>query len=165
MARYSKQDVEESTARLRAMLKPGSTVYTKVDHVARSGMTRWIECYIPARVARHAERDWTIHNITHDVAVVTGSPLNTRDHYGVEVGGCGMDMGFALIYSLSSVLYRDGFRCAGRSCGSNDHSNPRNRGTYNYETREYDGYIGPMPRDGRSKHRGDGGYALNQRWM
>ena len=28
---------------------------------------------------------------------------------GVKVGGCGMDMGFHLIYNLSSVLYKDGY--------------------------------------------------------
>ena len=31
---------------------------------------------------------------------------NTRS---VFVGGCGMDMGFHLVYTLSSVLYDDGY--------------------------------------------------------
>ena len=27
----------------------------------------------------------------------------------VGVGGCGMDMGFHLVYTLASVLYKDGY--------------------------------------------------------
>lgn len=155
---------EESLERLRAMLKPGSTVSTIVTHVARSGMSRSIKCYT---VHKGELRD-----ITYAVSRVVDHPID-QNHGGIKVGGCGMDMGFALVYGLSRSLFPNGFRCAGRSCPSNDHSNPRrhvDRGDPEWidDGRGYTeqpGYLGPMPRDGKSKHRGDGGYALNQRWI
>jgi hypothetical protein len=45
------------------------------------------------------------------------------DREGIIMGGCGMDMGFHLVYSLSSILYRNGYRCLGKGCPSNDHAN------------------------------------------
>ena len=68
----------------------------------------------------------------------------------LAVGGCGMDMGFHVVYSLARALYhkRDGspgWQCIGKHCPSNDHTN----GDRNYE---------PHPHS-------DGGYALTQRWI
>ncbi len=154
---------QESIDYLRPMLKPGTEVATLVTHVARSGMSRSIKCYVI--------HNGTLHHITGHVARLTGNSVD-HNNGGVKVGGCGMDMGFAIVYSLGRTLYPDGFRCAGKSCPSNDHSNPRH-----VVHRDDDGwveglgmchqpgYVGPMERDGKSKHRGDGGYALNQRWI
>ena len=164
MAKYSKQDQEEARQYLASILKPGQEVQTIVTHVARSGMSRSIKCYT---IHKDGLRD-----ITYAVARVQGATID-QSRGGMKVGGCGMDMGFHVVYSLSRVLFRDGFRCAGRNCGSNDHSNARRRvdrddPSWVDDGRAYvdqPGYLGPMPRDGRSKHRGDGGYALNQRWI
>ena len=50
----------------------------------------------------------------HAISVVTGySRDNGRGREGIKIGGCGMDMGFALVNSLSERLY-GGKRC---DCG------------------------------------------------
>lgn len=130
---------QEAIDKLREMLKPGDTVYTILRHVSRSGMRREISI-AAGDVATASELTWL-------AAVATGDRIGK--HAGIIIDGCGMDMGFSLVYNLSSVLYpRDrGWQCAGEQCGSNDHSNP------------------PYPeRDGKMLHE-DGGYALRQRWI
>lgn len=153
MPKYTRDEVREARERLAELgLKPGSEVILKLEHVSRSGMVRWIDCYVVAKVyGRH-----TPVRITRQVAILTGYSYDTG-HDGVKVEGCGMDMGFHLVYGLGRTLYREGFRCVGARCPSNDHSNGH---------RDADGtYLGRWERDGRTKHRGDGGYALNYRWL
>jgi hypothetical protein len=92
------------------------------------------------------------------VARVLGEKL--RDG-GLGVGGCGMDMGFHLVYSLSRALFPTGFGCIGRVtnakgertawCNSNDHHNGDRDHTRHTTRRKH-------------WHR-DGGYALVHRWM
>jgi hypothetical protein len=160
MAHQTYEHIEE----LRELLPPGSTVYTTVTHVARSGMTRWIRLL--------AFRDNAPLDISWQAARTMGWPVNSRNHEGIEVGGCGMDMGFHAVHTLSRYLYRDGFECIqyrvnpdgtlidlyqvsdydrSRRCSSNDHSNRVDPAS--------------LIRDGEVYHDGDGGYALNQRWL
>ena len=116
---------EEELAGLRDLLKPGDEVFTSVLHVGRTGMSRDIKVWI-------VRDNWPL-NISYAVAVVTGN--RCVDSLGgvvsVRVGGCGMDMGFALVYSLSSALFPNGFKCLGKlnnrglRCPSNDHTNAR----------------------------------------
>ena len=145
-----KLDLDAATANLRE-LHPGDTVYTALSHAAASGMTRWIRAIVI--------RDNTPRDISWDAAKLIDAPVNTRNHDGVEIGGCGMDMGFHLVYSLSRALFRDGFDCIrftaegtdlaendrSKWCPSNDHSNIRGLHTLS--------------------HHSDGGYALNHRWL
>jgi len=122
----------EAREKLREMLPPGATVSTILEHTARSGMSRSIKCVI----ADGGE----VRNITGYVATALGTK---RDRYwGITRGGCGMDMGFDLVYSLSRALYPDGFLCIGEGCPSNDHCNR---------------VAGPAHESG--------GYALKQRWL
>jgi hypothetical protein len=127
-----KKERTEAIERLRAAMPPGTTVYTILRHVSRSGMMR----HISVKTELEGLHDW-------DVAAVAGYSL--APHEGIKVGGAGMDMGFHLVYSLSSVLYPDGFECVGERCPSNDHSNG--------------------DRERTSHHHKDGGYALPQRWI
>jgi hypothetical protein len=125
----------ESLATLREAIKPGDTVWTKVTHVSRSGMSRNVQAFI---IKNNEPR-----NISGDVARVMDHTCNPD--LSVKMGGCGMDMGGALVYSLSRVLFRDAFDCIGEGCPSNEHSNgDRNRKPHKHS---------------------DGGYALRQRWM
>lgn len=137
MARITKkqlaeQELEERRIRLREMLPPGSIVYTKLDHVSRSGMYRVISLY----TIKDNEMVW--------LSRLAAPLLQGYDekHEGCKAGGCGMDMGFHLVYSLSYQLYPNGFDCIGDKCSSNDHFNRVN-----------------------NAHHRDGGYALEQRWM
>ncbi len=152
----AEQERQEAIDKLRGWIKPGATIYTGLNHVSRSGMYR--------AIGLHIVHDGGILEVSWLAARAMNDKIDQR-HGGIAAGGCGMDMGFDLVYNLGRTLYRDGFRCAGKKCPSSDHSNPRDRGVYNHETHEYDGYVGPMVRDGRSMHRGDGGYALNHRWI
>lgn len=111
--RYSKTERAKAIERLRAAMPPGTTVYTILRHVSRSGMMRHIS------VKTEMQGQWD-----YPVAVVTGTTLAERE--GIKVSGAGMDMGFHLVYSLSYDLYPNGFDCIGENCPSNDHSNYRN---------------------------------------
>lgn len=120
---------------LRAHLPPGSTVYTTLKHVSRSGMMR--------RIAVTACIDGEYANISYYVARALGWTL---DDGGIRVSGCGMDMGFHVVHCLGYALYPDGFRCIGERCPAADHSNPDSR---------------HITEHGKSQ----GGYALRHRWL
>lgn len=72
---------------------------TIVRHVSSSGMSRDISVFYV--------KDNRLLNITYHVAKAIGWQLVDRNgHRAIKVGGAGMDMGFHLVYTLSSVLYR-----------------------------------------------------------
>lgn len=136
MTAVRKQGQQEAITRLRETLKPGDTVYTVVRHVSRSGMSRSISV---VQLQDGEIFDWTLA-----VARALDERID-QNHDGVKVGGCGMDMGFHLVYELSHVLFRDGFDCIGEGCPANDHNN----GDRNYAPHKHS----------------DPGYALKQRWL
>jgi hypothetical protein len=96
----TKREKEEAIEQLRSYFKgvrsqKALTVYTTVNTVSRSGMSRTMS----VRIIRGGE---TL-NITWLVAKACGYSMT--DHNGLRIGGCGMDMGFALVYDLSHVLF------------------------------------------------------------
>ena len=127
--------VQDAIQELRALLPPGTKVYTVLNHVSRSGMMRAID----VRIASEG-------GITGIPYMETLGFVWNKRHGGYTMGGCGMDMGFALVYDLSRIIYRDGFDCLGDRCPSSDHVNIR---------------------DGTSipKHHKDGAYALRHEWI
>jgi hypothetical protein len=155
--RVSKQEMEEAKKYLMQYIKPGGTIYTILKHVSRSGMYRVIDLYImgekePFRISGYASK------------LLEGYD---RRHEGCKAGGCGMDMGFHLVYSLSHALFGEGFDCIGAECPSNDHSNGMPR-EYQFTSLTCPG----NPCSLVCTHKGippvrhkDGGYALNQKWM
>ncbi len=100
--KHSKADVElylQETRHYLPLYTGGEKqrVYQIVRKVAPSGMSRVISTYV-------------IHQgdlvcLDYRVHVLTGLPL-AKDQ-GVRIGGCGMDMGFALLDRLVSKLYPD----------------------------------------------------------
>lgn len=88
---------EYAHARLRETLKHGDTVYTVLRHVSASGMSRRIDLY--------TMRDNRPQYLSGYASILTGWKLH--DNGGIIVGGCGMDMGFHLVYTLSAILFRD----------------------------------------------------------
>ena len=142
-------DKTEALDTLRDLLTPGTTVYTNADHVSRSGMSRRISAYIVD--------DGSTRDITWLISRAGIGKLHREG--GIVMGGCGMDMGFALVYNLGSALYPNGFPCTGSTgytktyrkakhprCMSNHHSN----GDRVYR---------------KGKLHTGGGYALNQTWL
>ncbi len=90
---------DEARATLRAMLKPGATVYTKLNHVSRSGMMRVIDLYVI--------EDNELRRITWRACKATATTYNEK-HEGMRMDGCGMDMGFAAVYDLGHALWPNG---------------------------------------------------------
>ena len=94
-------------AHLRKLFPKGSTAYTVVTHVARSGMSRRIMVLAPTLTTRHGKRVRTIFDASYRVADLLS--YRVHDSGGLIVGGCGMDMGFAVVYELAQALYGDGY--------------------------------------------------------
>jgi hypothetical protein len=79
-------------------LKEGDKVYTILRSVSSSGMTRNISLV----VASGSE----IIDITYYAAHAMGDKVSeSKGHRVIKVNGAGMDMGFHLVYNLSSVLF------------------------------------------------------------
>ncbi len=125
MTQKTKTEKERAIAALRKMLPVGKLVYTTLNHVSRSGMQRRIRCHIVHK--------GQILDISYWVKTALDETIDDR---GIKVDGCGMDMGFHLVYSLGHALRPKGFKVKGTG---------RNGDT--------------------SGHDSDGGYSLEQRWM
>ena len=98
MTTKKEREILEAKQELLKTLKPGDTLYTKVNHVSRSGMMRHIDVY----VMRDNSPQW----LTYWVSKLLQWPLAKHDN-GIKVSGCGMDMGFHLVYSTSYSLFHD----------------------------------------------------------
>jgi hypothetical protein len=100
-----KQQSEQQEARetLRQMFgeRDRKTVYTILRHVSSSGMSRDISL-------KMLDGDGTLRDITYLACIAMGDkPKDKNGNRVVRVGGCGMDMGFHVVYNLSYSLYRD----------------------------------------------------------
>ena len=143
MTKASVAERKEAIEKLRDWIKPGDTVHTILRHVSQSGMSRDISVVL-------IDKDGGILYPDYLVAKATGSTLSKKQ--GIKIGGCGMDMGFALVSELSYALYGDGYLCTGRGkkgergCPSNVHVNPGKR--YYHKARKH-----------------TDGYALRQEWL
>lgn len=136
MTKAQKAERDDAIAKLREWIKPGDTVYTILRSVSRSGMSREIAVVIM--------RDGSDLHPNYLVAKAIDARQGKRD--GIVMGGCGMDMGFALVYELSHAMFPNGFECIGERCPANDHSNG---------DRDHTPHMHPNA----------GGYALRQRWL
>ena len=91
---------EESIALLRKLMKddPKPVIYTINRHTSSSGMSRDISLvYI---------KNGEPYHINYSASKALGDRLVSRNgNDAIRVSGCGMDMGFHLVYSLSSVLF------------------------------------------------------------
>jgi len=125
--KYTKEQISDAKERLQAILKPGDKVYTILRHVSSSGMMRSISLVVV--------KDNIPDTIDHLAVRVLGLTRDKNDE-GIRVGGCGMDMGFHLVYELGYILFPNGFDYTGTG---------RNGDT--------------------SGHDNNGGYALKQAWL
>jgi len=132
----------EAKNSLKEILRPGDSISVHLNSVSSSGMTRHLT-FLIARIDGNGIP--FIWNITRLVAKATGLRYNDKKE-DLVVGGCGMDMGFAVVYDLGRAMFPDGVPCAGRDCHSNDHAN----GDRDYTT---------------SKIHKDGGYAFRKIWI
>ena len=129
---------EEAINTLKSWIKAGDTLYTALNHVSTSGMFRLISVF--AMVENEPINiDWYIEKL--------GQYKRDKKRDGLRVYGCGMDMGFSVVYNLSSILYPE-YECLelkGKRCPSNFHVNSRIKGSTE-----------PLHKDG---------YAVSQKWL
>lgn len=97
MARTRTSDQIQSLDQLRQWLPKGTRVFTILRSVSRSGMLREVSV-----VVFRAGDARPIHP-NHHVCQVLGLRRGKSD--GVVLQGCGMDMGFHLVYELAYALY------------------------------------------------------------
>jgi hypothetical protein len=136
-AEQTRRDKTEAIEKLRKFLPPGSTLYTVLRHVSRSGMLRHIDAYTFV--------DGIKLYLSGYIATAVGY---SRTHDGaLKANGCGMDMGYEVMYNTARTIYGDSFPCTGGDkCPSNDHNNG---------DREYT----------KGKPHSDGGYSLRHEWI
>jgi hypothetical protein len=96
MSKISKADRTEALETLRGILSKGDTVYTVLRHVSTSGMSRRIDLYV---IQDNKPRYLT----GYVAAALEYTRQMGKD--GMTVSGCGMDMGFSVVYNLSAALY------------------------------------------------------------
>ena len=124
LTRLSKAERQTAADDLRAILPPGSTIFPIVTHVARSGMSRSIRFLIVH------PRDGQISDISWMIGRALGYNVD-RNHGGLRVGGCGMDMAFHVIHSLSYALHgRENVGPAAALAASEGRSFNPNNGQY-----------------------------------
>lgn len=115
------QQKQDAIEYLRSILPAGSTVSLVLTNVSRSGMSRHIKCLATLNEAvetgilmTHETDKPTIHHYENTKIVDiswyvakagAGDALVESPTRAVRIGGCGMDMGLALIDSLSYAVY------------------------------------------------------------
>lgn len=78
-----------------ATLPENTVIFTKLNHVSQSGMMRHIEMF------------YMVKNEPYYIRFLTEEFFNyhiNRKTDAYHVGGCGMDMGFAIVHSLSYLV-------------------------------------------------------------
>ena len=107
MSKQAEQERLEAIASLRKYLKPNDTVFVSCESVSRSGMSRVLNFRIFRGSQRNPRPIW----LSSWIAKACGYSMS-RDPQGVKVSGCGMDMGFSVVYGLGRTLWPKGTRKA-----------------------------------------------------
>ena len=99
--RLTKKDLaaqarQEAIETLREICPRGSVVYCVLRHCVRSGMMRVVDLFV--------KDEHGMRRISTFAARATGLRYNER-HEGLQIDGCGTDVGFEAVYSLSYALY------------------------------------------------------------
>jgi len=118
-------------------VKPGDELVTVLRHVSASGMSRDIDVYKFYYDRQNKRVQWLW--LSYLAAKATGFRFNEKKE-AVTIGGCGMDMGFHLVYSIGRTLFPKG-------------------GALKYSPRETQ-----EQRSGKTKET-DGGYLVSHRWL
>ena len=105
MKTAKEKEIQERKDFLLSILHPGDTVYTILRHVSQSGMRRVIGIIIP--IVRE-DGKIEFYSPNYAAGLVTGYSMS-KDHDGLVLNGCGMDMGFHLVYNLSQALFGNGY--------------------------------------------------------
>lgn len=107
---------EYACKELRKMIKPGQKVFCILRDVSKSGMSRNISLYVVHK--------GELRNI--DVLASDATAIALAKNQGIRMGGCGMDLGFSLVYNLGAALWPKG---TGKPHGTRN-GQPDNAGGY-----------------------------------
>jgi len=105
---------EQAIAELRAILPPGSTVYTEIVYSETLSGPR--ETHIKLYVLE----DKIPRDITSIAGCAIGSRATGLDHTIVSRKAIRIAE-FAVVATLSTALFPDGFKCIGKGCPSHEH--------------------------------------------
>lgn len=97
-------DRAEAIEKLRSILLPGETLHTILRSVSQSGMSRVISV---VKVTDDGDIR-VLDGLIESAGLYKRTPSSSR-HDGLKVGGCGMDMGFAVVYDVSQAVFNDGY--------------------------------------------------------
>ena len=150
--KYSSTTIAIEKEKLLKYLIPGSTVYCKLNHVSRSGMQRSITPLVII--------DNKPQSIVYSASIILGYRQDT--YGGISMSGCGMDMGYALVYALSSVLFPLGFGLEGEN-ENGDKFRPDSESAAEHAI--YRGYKFFGRNGDESGWDDEGGYALKHSWI
>lgn len=98
-SKHTAEDIQFAHDTLHKLLgnQERPVIYTVLRHVSKSGMQRVISCYV-------IENNKPL-NISFMIScILAGAPMHKK-WTGNVVGGCGMDMGYHIVNSLSTALY------------------------------------------------------------
>ena len=87
------------TKDLKKKVKKDSEIIVVIHKVSKSGMQRKMSAFVIYKKQ--------LVNLNFDIAKLDIARRNDNNH--LVVNGCGMDMGFHLVYTLSSILFKDGY--------------------------------------------------------
>jgi hypothetical protein len=151
--------IAQTKEELRKVYPVGALVQTQLLHVSSSGMSR--------RISVLACVGGVVRRMDNQVAEVIG--LRVSDSGGIIMGGCGMDMGFSIAYSLGRALYPDGFGGYGQKVNK-ETGKPEGRKLQPKTKRAAAaavkrGYVFRGRNGDPSGWDRDGGYALAHQWL
>lgn len=93
---FTQAEKDQDIANIKEYAPAGTTMYALIRNVSRSGMSRSIDLYVI--------KDGRLVRMTAEARRILGLPYDSN-HGGVKVQGCGMDMGYHLVDSLSRAVY------------------------------------------------------------
>ena len=96
-----KQHFKDSAVSYLKTLCDGRVFYTVLRSVSASGMSRTMSIFVAGNEGEILDITWYVAN------VLDYKMTDKKGYRSIIVGGCGMDMGFHVIYSLSRVLFAD----------------------------------------------------------
>jgi hypothetical protein len=103
----TKTEQQEAIERLKSWVMPGDTIYCVLARVSQSGMRRVIRFYKITTSAESGKQE--VWSLAWNIAKALDCGYDDKKE-GVIVNGCGMDMGFHVVYSLSDMLFTDGYQ-------------------------------------------------------
>lgn len=145
---FANLELTETVLFLRDVLKPGSTAFTVLRNVSRSGMERSIDVYALNR----DDRLW----LSGRVAFVCNDLWDHRREC-IKIGGAGMDMGFAIVNDLARNLYGLGIY------GTDDYRPPREVPLRSIDRRRLRKWTAPIK--DQSWGGNSASYCVGHRWL